>query len=114
LIPPQIHLHDPAVWEDAQTRQVGWDFIVVETDPLSLYARAIEQLTAIRFHELLLESAASEHATRYRLMESATQNADRLVDELTMRVQSARRQAITREMQELAVGAGLLGSQEKT
>jgi F-type H+-transporting ATPase subunit gamma len=114
LIPPEIPSLDPSAWDDTQTQQVDGDSIIVETDPLSLYARAIEQLTAIRFHELLLESAASEHATRYRLMESATQNADRLVDELTMRVQSARRQAITQEMQELAVGAGLLGSQEKT
>lgn len=115
LIPPELPQISSQAHEEAggqQVRQIQQNPPVIETDPLRLYARAIEQLTAIRFHELLLESAASEHATRFRLMESATQNADRLVDELTMQVQSARRQAITREMQELAVGAGLLGSQE--
>jgi F0F1-type ATP synthase gamma subunit len=42
-------------------------------------------------------------------MEAATQNAERLIDELTLVVQTARQQAITQEMQELAAGAGLLG-----
>jgi F0F1-type ATP synthase gamma subunit len=46
-------------------------------------------------------------------MEGATQNANRLIDELTLALQAARQQAITAEMQELAVGAGLLGSQEE-
>ena len=50
----------------------------------------------------------TEHSARYQLMESATQNADDLIDELMLTVKSARRQAITREMQELAVSAGLL------
>lgn len=81
---------------------------IVETDPWSLYARVVEQETMIRCYSLLLESATSEHATRYQLMEGATKNAERLMEELTMELQALRRQAITREMQELAVGAGLL------
>lgn len=81
---------------------------IVETDPWSLYARVIEQETMVRCYSLLLESATAEHATRYQLMEGATQNAERLQEELTLELQALRRQAITREMQELAVGAGLL------
>jgi F0F1-type ATP synthase gamma subunit len=42
-------------------------------------------------------------------MESATQNADRLIEELTLAVQAARRHAITQELQGLAAGAGLIG-----
>ena len=42
-------------------------------------------------------------------MDGASQNAERIIDELTLTVQSARQQAITREMQELAAGAGLVG-----
>jgi F0F1-type ATP synthase gamma subunit len=42
-------------------------------------------------------------------MESASQNAERLINELTLVVQKARQQEITREMQELAAGAGLIG-----
>ena len=86
-----------------------WPSPIIETDPLSLYARVVEQLTAARLYELLLESAAAEHSARFQLMEGATQNAERLIEELTLTVQTARQQAITQEMQELAAGAGLIG-----
>lgn len=82
--------------------------LIIETDPWSLYVRVLEQATMLRCYGLLLESATAEHATRYQLMEGATQNAERLIEELTLELQALRRQAITREMQELAVGAGLL------
>lgn len=86
-----------------------WRDVIVETDAASLYDRIIEQWTANAYYRILLDAASTEHAARYQLMESATQNADALSAELMLAIQSARRQAITREMQELAVGAGLLG-----
>jgi len=104
LIPPDI----PPAPETAT--DPFWPPAIVETDPLALYVRVVEQWTAINFYARLLDAATAEHATRYQLMESATQNADRLIEELTMESQALRRQAITREMQELAVGAGLLGT----
>ena len=85
---------------------------IIETDPLALYTQVVQQWAASALFGVLLESAASEHAARYQLMESATQNAERLVDELTDMVQVARQQAITREMQELAAAAGLIGATE--
>jgi F-type H+-transporting ATPase subunit gamma len=100
LIPPTLPTPDAAA--------LPWPPII-ETDPASLYARVVEQWTAVRLYELLLESAAAEHSARFQLMEAATQNAERLIDELTLVVQTARQQAITQEMQELAAGAGLLG-----
>lgn len=95
---------DAQAWRDAQ----AWHNVIVETDVASLYGRIIEQWTANTYYRVLLDAASTEHAARYQLMESATQNADALSEELMLAVQSARRQAITREMQELAVGAGLL------
>jgi F-type H+-transporting ATPase subunit gamma len=86
-----------------------WPSPIIETNPLSLYASVVEQWTAVQLYEILLDSAAAEHATRFQLMESATQNADRLIDELTLTIQTARRQQITQEMSELAAGAGLIG-----
>jgi F-type H+-transporting ATPase subunit gamma len=50
----------------------------------------------------------AEHAARSQLMDAATQNAQRVLDELLQSIQLARQHAITREMQELAAGAGLL------
>lgn len=83
---------------------------IIETDPLSLYRHLVEQWIALKLYGGLLESAMAEHSARFQLMEAATQNAERLIDELTVAVQMARRQAITQETQALAVGAGLLGS----
>jgi len=100
LLPPEL--------PDVPEREV-WPPPIVETDPLRLYRRAIAQQVSVHLYRVLLESAAAEHSTRFQLMESATQNAQRLIAELSQLVQSARRQAITREMQELAAGAGLLG-----
>ncbi len=103
LLPPEL--------PDAARISAGalWPPIIVETDPLSLYTRLVGQWLALSFYYLLLDSAASEHSARFQLMESATKNTQRLIEELTMEVQSARRQAITQEMQELAAGSGLLG-----
>jgi len=101
LIPPAL----PTTGSDA----LPWPPPIIETDPLSLYTRIVEQWAAVSLYGLLLESAAAEHSARYQLMEAATQSAERLIDELTLVVQTARQQAITQEMQELAVGAGLIG-----
>jgi len=107
LIPPALPTPGPPDGRRSLTEP--WPPPIIETDPLSLYAHVIEQLTAISLYRLLLESAAAEHSARYQLMEAATQSAERLIDELTLVVQTARQQAITQEMQELAVGAGLIG-----
>jgi len=87
-----------------------WPPPIVETDPLSLWTRIIEQWAVTNLYGRLLESAAAEHSARYQLMEAAAQNTGRLIEELTLEVQTARRHAITQEMQELAAGAGLVGS----
>jgi len=106
LIPPQLSFEGDAASRDP------WMAPIIETDPLSLYARVVEQWAALSLYELLLDSAAAEHSTRFQLMEAASQNADRLIEELTLVIQTARQQAITQEMTELAAGAGLIGRSE--
>jgi F-type H+-transporting ATPase subunit gamma len=103
LIPP------PLPSPDAHAPDRGLRY--VDTDPVQLYTRAIVLWVTTEVYRVLLDAAAAEHSARYRLMEGATQNASRLVNELTMALQSARQHAITSEMQELAAGAGLLDSQ---
>jgi len=61
-------------------------------------------------YESLLNSSVAEHSARYQLMEEAEANIKRLSAELTMDVQMARRHLITQEIQELAVGAGMIKS----
>lgn len=91
-----------------------WPPPIVETEPLHILARVLEQWVALSLYRVLLESAASEHSARFQLMESATQNAERLVEELILAFQAARQHTVTREMQELAVGAGLIGPRRES
>jgi F-type H+-transporting ATPase subunit gamma len=107
LVPPPL----PA-WSDGALpgEAIPWPAPYIDTDPVALYTRLIRLWTTTEMYRLLLDSAAAEHSARYQLMEGATQNANRLIDELTLALQAARQQAITSEMQELAVGAGLLGT----
>ncbi len=107
LIPPTLPAPGPP--DGSRSLTEPWLPPIIETDPLSLYARVVEQWAAVSLYGLLLDSAAAEHSARYQLMEGATQNAERMIEELTLAVQTARQQAITQEMQELAVGAGLIG-----
>ena len=102
LIPPTLPVAD--------RRTPLWPPSIIETEPLSLFADVIGQRLAARLYDILLSSAAAEQAARHELMEAATRNATRLVEDLTLVVQTARQQAITREMQELATGAGLIGT----
>lgn len=95
--------------KSAHDASEGWPTPVLETNPLKLYLKVVEQMGTMRFYSLLLDAAAAEHSTRYQLMEEASQNAGRMVEEMTEILQMYRREAITREMQELASGAGLLG-----
>jgi F-type H+-transporting ATPase subunit gamma len=116
LIPPELpevaaiaETDLPSGFASSDSRGLDAE-VIVETNPLGLYVRIVEQWTSIAMYRLLLEGATTEHSARFQLMESATQNADDLIDGLMQTVKSARRQAITRQMQELAVGAGLLES----
>ncbi len=105
LIPPPL---PPQAME-----AMPWPPPYVDTDPVSLYTRLVGLWTTTEMYRILLDSAAAEHSARFQLMEGATQNANRLIEELTLALQSARQQAITSEMQELAAGAGLLGAENE-
>ncbi|HLS65783.1 MAG TPA: ATP synthase F1 subunit gamma [Pseudogracilibacillus sp.] len=56
----------------------------------------------------LLDAKASEHAARMTAMKSATDNADELIDDLTLSFNRARQAAITQEITEIVGGAAAL------
>ncbi|WP_163539128.1 ATP synthase F1 subunit gamma [Gracilibacillus sp. YIM 98692] len=56
----------------------------------------------------LLDSKASEHASRMTAMKSATDNADDLISDLSLQYNRARQAAITQEITEIVGGAAAL------
>ncbi|MFF3021973.1 ATP synthase F1 subunit gamma [Gottfriedia sp. NPDC057948] len=57
----------------------------------------------------LLDSKASEHASRMTAMKSATDNAKEVISKLTLHYNRARQAAITQEITEIVGGAAALG-----
>jgi F-type H+-transporting ATPase subunit gamma len=55
--------------------------------------------------QYILESLASEHASRMLAMKNATDNAGDLIDDLTLASNNARQAAITQELAEISAGA---------
>lgn len=53
----------------------------------------------------MAESSASENGARMQAMDSATDNAGDLIDELTLRYNQARQSSITQELTEIVAGA---------
>jgi len=63
-----------------------------------------------RIYAALLDSAASESASRRRAMKSATDNAEEVIKTLTREMNSARQSAITQEISEIVGGANALAA----
>jgi F-type H+-transporting ATPase subunit gamma len=61
-----------------------------------------------RIYYALLESAAAEIAARRRAMKSATDNANKLLDQFTLEANKARQAEITQEISEIVGGANAL------
>ena len=61
-----------------------------------------------RIFYALLDSAASEIASRRRAMKSATDNANDLIEQLSREANKARQSEITQEISEIVGGANAL------
>ena len=79
-----------------------------EPDATTLFDVLLPRYLATRVYAALLESAASELASRQRAMKSATDNADDLIKALTLEANRERQAQITQEISEIVGGANAL------
>lgn len=79
-----------------------------EPDATTLFESLLPRYVTTRVYAALLESAASELASRQRAMKSATDNADDLIKELTLMANRERQAQITQEISEIVGGANAL------
>jgi F-type H+-transporting ATPase subunit gamma len=79
-----------------------------EPDPAALLDTLLPRYVQTRVYAALLESAASESASRRRAMKAATDNADELIKSLTRAANSARQAEITQEISEIVGGSSAL------
>jgi F-type H+-transporting ATPase subunit gamma len=79
-----------------------------EPNPQAVLDEILPRFTELVFFQALLESLASEHSARMVAMRNATENANALVDELTLSYNKARQLAITSEILDIVGGANAL------
>jgi len=81
---------------------------IYEQSPEELFAALLPQyIFAVLFHAMT-ESVAAEHAARMTAMDSATNNASEMIDDLTLYMNRVRQAAITKEIIEIVSGAAAL------
>ena len=93
--------------EEDNTSDIPFEFI---PEPEELLERLVPKYVETLVFRALLESAAGEHGARMTAMQSATEAANEMVDELTMQMNKMRQAAITQEIIEIASAAEALGS----
>jgi F-type H+-transporting ATPase subunit gamma len=79
-----------------------------EPDAETVLNELLPLYVASRIQYCLLQSAASELASRQRAMKSATDNAQELIERLTREANQARQAEITQEISEIVGGASAL------
>jgi F-type H+-transporting ATPase subunit gamma len=79
-----------------------------EPDPGPILESLLPRYVTARLFAALLDSAASEHASRQRAMKAATDNAEELIVKLTRVMNRARQDSITNEIMEIVGGAEAL------
>lgn len=66
---------------------------------------AVNRILESQVLQAVLESQASEHASRMLAMKNATDNASDLIEDLTLEANKARQASITQELAEISAGA---------
>ncbi|MBN2493279.1 MAG: ATP synthase F1 subunit gamma [Deltaproteobacteria bacterium] len=81
---------------------------IYEPARAELLDRLIRHYLANQIYMVVLESVASEHGARMTAMDNATNNANEMIDNLTLQYNKARQNAITRELMDIVGGAEAL------
>lgn len=74
---------------------------IYEPDPRTLLEELLPYTLRMRIFEVLLDSATAEHAARMIAMQTATDNAQELLGDLTLTYNKRRQQAITDELADI-------------
>ena len=79
--------------------------ILYEPDPVEVFDAIIPEYLGGILYGALCESRAAEQAARRTAMDSATQNADDMIADLSLKFNRARQAAITQEITEIVAGS---------
>ncbi len=81
------------------------DDFIVEPDMATVIGELVPKELHLMVYTALLDSLASEHAARMVAMQTATDNADELLRDLSLQYNKSRQQAITNELLDIVAGS---------
>jgi F-type H+-transporting ATPase subunit gamma len=87
------------------TEGIPGNQFIFEPSPAAVLEQLLPRYVATRLFHAVLEAKASEESSRMVAMKNATENAEELIDDLTLAYNKVRQSNITREMIEIATGA---------
>ncbi|MFA6334753.1 MAG: ATP synthase F1 subunit gamma [Bacteroidales bacterium] len=77
---------------------------ILEPDRAGIIEELLDKVLTYKILAILMDSNASEHAARMVAMQLATENAKKLIQELTVQYNKSRQQAITNELLDIMGG----------
>ena len=102
-----VHPLLPIVPAEPKSDESMTDYLY-EPSEEAVFDRLLPRHLAIQVWRMLLESSAAEQGARMTAMESATENADEMIEMLTLSYNKARQDTITKELLDIAGGAEAL------
>jgi len=87
------------------TEGIPGNQFIFEPNAGAVLERLLPRFVATRLFQAVLEAKASEESSRMVAMKNATENAEDLIEDLTLSYNKVRQANITREMIEIASGA---------
>lgn len=103
ILTHDVYLPIPLSGGTEETIHEEIDYIV-EPSTKELLSMLLPKVLRMNLYTVLLDSNASEHAARTMAMQIATDNADELLQELTLMYNKTRQQAITNELLDIVGG----------
>jgi F-type H+-transporting ATPase subunit gamma len=95
----------PPTEQDGEHKTVEY---IYEPDAPSIYEALLPRYVNVQVYQAMLEAVASEQSARMVAMKNATDNANELIQDLTLTYNKARQASITTEILEVVSGAEAL------
>lgn len=98
----------PFVWNDPEVDKNGNKVVsdyILEPSAGELLEILFPKMLNLQIYSVLLDAATSEHAARMMAMQTANDNANELIGDLTLQYNKTRQQAITNELLDIMGGS---------
>ncbi|MBS3736937.1 MAG: ATP synthase F1 subunit gamma [Candidatus Bipolaricaulota bacterium] len=105
---PEEAVEESSADEEEYTGPEGEKDYIFDPNEEEIVTSFLEEWFMERIFWIVLNTKASEHAIRRKAMRDATDNANELIDDLTLTYNKARQQEITREIADIIGGAEAL------